>query len=240
MRVRMDATSTPRARVPGWQVQDRSEQLCSVRLWAPQLGAGILLALLFVWDRPVYQAIHGFRSPVLDELTRCTSNLRGALFPILVGLSLVVWGAWRSRTKIRRAGTAVLLTVVLCGVVVSILKPTFDRPGPGHLPVPKPSESWIETRYGRFPSSHAAVLFGSATALAAFLPATAPVGYGVALLVSYERLYRATHFPSDILAGAWIGVLAAKLVVGWLHRARNTTPRPLAGRDRRGFSALGW
>jgi undecaprenyl-diphosphatase len=219
----------------------RSEQLRSVRLWAPQLGAGILLAVLFAWDRPVYQVIHGFRGPVLDELTRCISNLRGALFPILVGLSLVSWGALRSRTKVRRAGTALLLTVLLCGAVVSILKPTFARPGPGHAPAPKPAESWIETRYGRFPSSHAAVLFGSATALAAFLPATAPLGYGVALLVSYERLYRATHFPSDILAGAWIGVLAAKLVVallvrrdGWrsdraplsLHRARNTTLRP--------------
>lgn len=196
----------------------RSEQLRAFRRWAPHIGAGILLVALRVWDRPIYQAIQGFRNPFLDELTMRVSNLRGAVFPIVVGILLVTWGALRSRTRLWRAGIALLLTVAVSGAVVSILKPTFASRGPGHVEPPKPGETWIDARYGRFPSSHAAVLFGSATALAAFLPATAPAGFGVALLVCYERLYRATHFPSDILAGAWIGILVAKFVVGRLTR----------------------
>lgn len=195
-----------------------SGQLDSVRRWAPHVGAGILLAGLFAWDRPIFDAIQGFRNPFLDELTMRVSHLRGAVFPVLCGVFLIVWGALRSRTRIWRAGIALLLTVALAGLVVSILKPTFARPGPGHQTAPKPGDTWFDARYGRFPSSHAAVLFGAATALAAFLPATAVAGYGVALLVCYERLYRATHFPSDILAGAWLGTVLANLVVGWLAR----------------------
>jgi undecaprenyl-diphosphatase len=189
-----------------------------LRRWAPHVGAALLLAAMFAWDRQVYDAIHGVRNPFLDGLTSRISNFRGAAFPILVGLSLVMWGLLRSRAKVWRAGTALLITVVLAGAIVSVLKPTFARRGPGHEPPPKPGATWIDARYGRFPSSHAAVLFGAATAVAAFLPATAAVGYGFALLVCYERLYRATHFPSDIVAGAWIGIVVARFVVGWLAR----------------------
>jgi undecaprenyl-diphosphatase len=196
----------------------RPDRLRSLRRWAPHIGAALLLAAMFAWDRPVYDAIHGVRSPFLDQLTNRISNLRGATFPILVGIALVIWGALRSRTKVWRAGTALLITVVLAGAMVLVLKPTFARRGPGHEPPPKPGATWIDARYGRFPSSHAAVLFGAATAVATFLPATAVVGYGTALLVCYERLYRATHFPSDIVAGAWIGILVARFVVGWLAR----------------------
>jgi membrane-associated phospholipid phosphatase len=196
----------------------RQARIALVRRWAPHVGAGILLAVVYMWDRPIYEAIRSFRNPFLDRLTDVVSHWRGATFPIVIGLSLVGWGALRSRTKIWRGGIALLLAAALSGAVVSVLKPTFARPGPGGPWTPKPGESWIGARYGRFPSSHAAVLFGSATALAAFLPATAPVGYAVAVLVCHERIYRATHFPSDILAGAWIGLVAANLVLRLLTR----------------------
>jgi membrane-associated phospholipid phosphatase len=188
------------------------------RRWAPHAGAGIVLAVLLTWERPVYDAIRMFRNPFLDLLTHLIAHLRGAVFPALVGLLLVGWGALRSRTKIWRAGTALLLSAALAGAAVAVLKPTFARPGPGGPWKPKPGESWIGARYGRFPSSHAAVLFGSATALAAFLPVTAPAGYTVAALVCHERVYDATHFPSDIFAGAWLGIVVARFVLDRLRR----------------------
>jgi membrane-associated phospholipid phosphatase len=196
----------------------RSQRVALFRRWAPHLGAGILLAFLLVWDRPVYEAIHGFRNPYLDALAQAVSNLRGAAFPVVIGLGLLIWGLARSKPKIWRAGAAMLLTAILVGALVAVLKPTFARPGPAGPWTPKPGESWISARYGRFPSSHAALLFGTATALAAFIPATAPVGYTIASLVCYERLYDATHLPSDILAGAWLGIAAAGFVVARLCR----------------------
>jgi len=164
----------------------------------------------------MYEAIRSFRSPSLDNLTYGVSHLRGAAFPIVIGLCLIVWGALQSRTRLWRAGTALLLTAALTGAVVAVLKPTFARHGPRDEGTRVSGESWIDRRYGRFPSSHAALLFGSATALTAFLPATAALGYPIAALVCYERIYHGTHFPSDIFAGAWIGLLAARFVVGRL------------------------
>jgi membrane-associated phospholipid phosphatase len=196
----------------------RSQRLELFRRWAPHLGAGILLAVLLVWDRPVYEAIHGFRNPFLDVLTQQVSRLRGAAFPVVIGLILLVWGILRSRARIWRAGAAMLLTAAMVGGLVAVLKPTFARPGPAGPWTPKPGESWVSARYGRFPSSHAALLFGTATALTAFLPATAPVGYTIATLVCHERLYDGTHLPSDILAGAWLGIAVASFVVGRLAR----------------------
>jgi undecaprenyl-diphosphatase len=210
-----DRTDAPRLQ-SGQRTQEARRR--RIRRWAPHAGAALLLGVVYLWDRPIYDAIRNFRYPILDSLTDRVSHLRGATFPIAIGLALVAWGALWSRTKIWRGGVALLLAAALSGAVVSVLKPTFARPGPGGAWTPKPGESWIGARYGRFPSSHAAVLFGSATALAAFLPATAPLGYAVAVLVCHERIYRATHFPSDIIAGVWIGLVAANLVIRWLAR----------------------
>jgi undecaprenyl-diphosphatase len=195
-----------------------AERFHPFRRWAPHLVVGIALAILFACDQPVYEAIRGFRTPFLDWLTERVSNLRGAAFPILVGLCLVLIGALRARTRIWRAGTALLLSVALSGGIVSVLKPTFARSGPGGDSPRKPGESWIDARYGRFPSSHAALLFSAATSLSTFLPYTAPAAYGIAVLVCHERVYHGTHFPTDILAGAWVGTVTALLVVGWLAR----------------------
>ncbi len=196
----------------------RSQRLALFRRWAPHLGAGILLAALLVWDRPVYVGIHEFRGPLLDQVTHWVAHLRGAAFPIAIGLALIAWGVLRSNGRLWRAGAAMLLTAAMVGGIVAILKPTFARPGPAGPWTPKPGESWISARYGRFPSSHSALLFGTATALAAFLPVTAPAGYTVAALVSHERIYSGTHQPSDILAGAWLGIIVANFIVGRLAR----------------------
>jgi membrane-associated phospholipid phosphatase len=208
------------------------------------LGAGILLAVLLVFDRPVFEAIRGFQNPFLDALTHGVSHLRGAAFPVIVGLLLMAGGALCSRTRIWRAGSALLLSVALSGAAVSVLKPTFARPGPGGIGVPKPGDSWIDARYGRFPSSHAAVLFSAATALAAFLPATAPVGYTVAVLVCHERVYDSTHFPSDIVAGAWLGVVLARFVIRRLSRRESwrsdLAPGWRARHPRRGERGGAW
>src|SRR5262249_31097925 len=139
----------------------RSQGVALFRRWAPHLGAGILLVLLLIWDRPVYEAIHGFRNPYLDALTGAISNLRGAAFPVLIGLGLIIGGLGGSKPGIWRPGAAMLLTAILVGALIAVLKPTFARPGPAGPWTPKPGESWISARYGRFPSSHAALLFGT-------------------------------------------------------------------------------
>jgi undecaprenyl-diphosphatase len=177
----------------------------------------IILAALFVRDRPIYEAIRGFRPPTLNSLMDLVGSLRGPMFPILVALALIVGGMVFRRPKIWRGGVAVLLAVTLCGLTASALKLVFARPGP-KVGQALPSGPWFAARYGRFPSTHAAALFGSAGALAEIVPAAAPVGFAVAALVGYERIYSGVHWPSDVFAGAWLGLVLSRLLVRRLAR----------------------
>jgi membrane-associated phospholipid phosphatase len=63
-----------------------------------------------------------------------------------------------------------------------------------------------------FPSAHSTTSFAAATAYSAAAPAAAPLFYAVAAAFAISRPYLAVHYPSDVLAGAALGTLAAKLL----------------------------
>lgn len=65
-----------------------------------------------------------------------------------------------------------------------------------------------------FPSAHASVVFGlaTATALTSQKAHWALLAWAAAALVAWSRVYLGLHFPSDVLAGAVVGVASAWLV----------------------------
>jgi membrane-associated phospholipid phosphatase len=67
-----------------------------------------------------------------------------------------------------------------------------------------------------FPSAHAATSFAAA-GLYARLGLPAPVLYALAVKLSLSRLYLGVHYPSDVLAGAALGMAAGR-------RTRRFTP----------------
>lgn len=190
-----------------------------LRRWLPHLVASVVLSLLMLWDREIYAAIGGYRPAVATWLTGWIAELRGATFDFAGGLALIGGGLIAGRRTLRRAGVAVVLTVVLSGATASVMKEVISRPGPERDDPPRAGVSWWDAHFGRFPSTHAAVTFGAASALAAFVPAAAVPGFAFATLVSYERIYRGTHYPSDIFAGAWVGLSVAQLVLGLLRKS---------------------
>jgi undecaprenyl-diphosphatase len=60
---------------------------------------------------------------------------------------------------------------------------------------------------GSFPSSHAANIFGAGTILTSFYRRVWIIWLSVALLVSFSRIYVGVHYPLDVLAGAFYGIL---------------------------------
>jgi undecaprenyl-diphosphatase len=191
----------------------------AVKRWWPHLVAGILLGVIMVWDQEAFAAIRGFRSPFLTWLTDRVSQLRGVTLPSVFGLLMIAFGLIRKKTAIWRGGIAVVLTVLFVGAVTTVMKELIARPGP----LPRDmlnAKSLFDERFGRFPSSHSAVMIGAATVIAAFIPAAAVPAFILTILVCHERIYRGTHFPSDIFAGLWVGFVCARFVIARLARRK--------------------
>jgi len=88
-----------------------------------------------------------------------------------------------------------------------------------------------------FPSGHSASAFAFATGVSGELPVLAPALVPLAAAVAYSRVHTGVHYPSDVAAGAAIGIgsglLTARLPLGparhtvW-HRPNRVKPE--AGR----------
>lgn len=70
-------------------------------------------------------------------------------------------------------------------------------------------QSIVRSPYGGFSfvSNHAANIFGFALFLGFFLSYLRPFLFIVAFLIAFSRVYNGVHFPSDVLAGALLGLL---------------------------------
>jgi membrane-associated phospholipid phosphatase len=74
--------------------------------------------------------------------------------------------------------------------------------------------------YASFPSGHATTAFAAATAIGLVCPRLRPLMWMYALIIAASRVIVVAHFPSDVLAGALVGVLGALLVRDWFAARR--------------------
>jgi membrane-associated phospholipid phosphatase len=74
--------------------------------------------------------------------------------------------------------------------------------------------------FASFPSAHAITSFALAFAVAALWPRTRVVMIVYAVLIAMTRLVLLAHHPSDVVAGALIGVVGAMLVRYWFAARR--------------------
>ncbi|WP_418686834.1 phosphatase PAP2 family protein [Adlercreutzia equolifaciens] len=112
--------------------------------------------------------------------------------------------------KTRKLGAAVLIAVLLGAIVTSgILKPLIMRPRPCDVNPLVPMI--IDRPHGSsFPSGHATAAFAAFGALLFSKgpkPLVIVVGIG-AVLMALTRLYCYVHYPTDVLAGTIVGLLA--------------------------------
>lgn len=108
-------------------------------------------------------------------------------------------------------GQAVVDTYVKAAVVseliVGTLKYTFNRKRP---------EGIHSRMNSSFPSSHAATSFAVAASVSRAYPGLKIPLYTMASLVAFSRVYHTRHHLTDVVAGAAIGVAAARISEAYL------------------------
>ena len=75
-----------------------------------------------------------------------------------------------------------------------------------------------------FPSAHATSSLAAATAMGRVAPGGRPILYGLAAAICLSRPYLGMHYPSDVLAGAALGLVLGRAVPGLDEPAPGSAP----------------
>ena len=112
----------------------------------------------------------------------------------------------------KRRADAVRLAVALgveSAFVNGLLKTAIPRERPELLP--DAAHAVRRPRTKSFPSGHASSACLTATLLSEAVPRLKPAWWSLAALVSASRIHNRMHHPSDVLAGAAIGMAMARV-----------------------------
>lgn len=118
----------------------------------------------------------------------------------------------------------ILYSVLATGIIVKIMKIFIGRARPiffealdmtGFFP---PSLDWA---FNSMPSGHTAVSFAGLVMIGMLVPKYKPLTWTVAVLVGLSRIAVGAHWPSDVLLGAFIGMVIADIVKGTLSKKLN-------------------
>jgi len=115
----------------------------------------------------------------------------------------------------------ILCSVLSAGIVVKILKVLIGRARPvffealgmsGFFP---PSFDWA---FNSMPSGHTAVSFAGLVMIGMLAPKYKPLTWTLAIIIGLSRVAIGAHWPSDVIFGAFIGMVMADIVKWFLLR----------------------
>ena len=102
----------------------------------------------------------------------------------------------------------------LADQVTTQAKHSFQRSRPYVLDPSLPTlDAGSTAPNASYPSGHATAAYAAATVLSALMPDKAQQFQQMAAQVAYSRVYSALHFPSDVAAGAQVGVMVGAYMI---------------------------
>lgn len=183
------------------------------------------MSWILAMDNAILEAVQHLRCTFLDWLMPLYSSLGNAgWFFILMALALLLI------PKTRRAGATMALALIFCLLAGNLLlKPLvarvrpYDANGFTGLLVPPLGDF-------SFPSGHTFGAVAVAVSLLFHYKKAGIAALCAAALMAFSRLYLYVHYPSDVLAGALLGLaaaVAANYLIGRLQAARERKAKEL-------------
>jgi membrane-associated phospholipid phosphatase len=214
------------ARRPRAGVGSRGKRLPAI---APVLAAiaAILVAMLLL-DRWSVGVVKRFPPGLIAFFDIITDYGRSGWFLAPIGLMLMIVAAacapsLAAMSQRVLAAVAVRLgflftAILLPGLIFTIVKRLIGRARPlvgGSLdPFLYAPLGW-NVEYSSLPSGHAVNAFAAATALGLLWPKMRPLLWTYAVMIAVSRVALTAHYPSDVLAGAIIGIAGTLLIRNW-------------------------
>jgi undecaprenyl-diphosphatase len=132
----------------------------------------------------------------------------------LVSLSILLLAlAWAfEKPALRLAAIQSLVAHGIAAMAANVLKHLVGRPRPkfAHSGDWQMAISWV-SGLDSFPSGHSTASFAVATVLAKRFPAWGPLCFSLAAYVALSRVLRGSHFPTDVVGGAVVGILSGSI-----------------------------
>jgi membrane-associated phospholipid phosphatase len=187
-------------------------------LWA---ALAIALALAFLIDGLVMEAVAPLHGSSLAEFLGNTVRWVGIGYAQVAALLLLIVVGALFRLRALPAGAWALLSFAASGIAATILKVLVHRPRPWSEALPANwSEYLHNSEFHSFPSGESTTTFAIAAMLAWWYPAWRLPLFTVAAVVAVARVLVGSHYPSDVVAGALLGIAVAQLLIRSAERKR--------------------
>ena len=145
------------------------------------------------------------------------------LFPYFTNLHKINWVAWgifpliagfwyfKERKRSYKIFFALLITAGMSDAIgYRVLKPAVQRVRPNNRPeIAKDLRLLRDPQSYSFPSNHAMNSFAVVGILVSYHPVLKWFLFPMAIIISLCRVYAGVHYPSDIIFGAFLGLLLA-------------------------------
>lgn len=175
-------------------------------------------------DVAVYQFVDSIMNPILNSIMTVITHMGDTpgIIWFVIGIILLI------PKKTRKLGVLLFAGLAISSVINNLaLKELIQRPRPYNIDAEvwknagytyvwpdliKKSSSWS------FPSGHTSTSIGAAFALLLGCK-NKKLGIGIpvfilSLLVGFSRIYVHVHYPTDVIAGAVVGLIGG--VIAWL------------------------
>lgn len=144
----------------------------------------------------------------LDTVLSAITHLGDAgIFWII--LSIVLIFPKKTRKVGISMGVSLILGLLICNCMI---KPLVARTRPYDFLGVTPYLISAESDYS-FPSGHATACFECATAIFLYSKRWGTAAYVLAAVIGFSRLYLFVHYPTDVIAGAILGVIDGIIAV---------------------------
>jgi len=169
------------------------------------------------FDLAIFNFLHGAagRSDLLDILGIFLADV----LPYVLGLSLVSFLFFKKyRTMVFLAIASGLLARFFIKTAIVLF---YQRPRP-YITLPGVSKLiWMPAfdAFQSFPSGHMLFFFAASTILYLFNKKWGIFFFACSAVIGVTRIFTGVHWPSDILAGALLGI-AVGLAIHWFYKNR--------------------